>query len=78
MNFFELYFLQPLFNLLVYFYNIVPGNDIGVAIILVTVVLKLILLPFTLKMLRAQKALQEIQPKMQALQRKYKDKANLK
>lgn len=72
MNIFELIFLQPLFNLLVYFYNNIPGNDIGVAIVLVTIVLKLILFPFTLKMLRAQKALQELQPKMQVLQKKYK------
>ena len=78
MNIFELIFLQPLFNLLVFFYNIVPGNDIGVAIVLVTIVLKLILLPFTLKMLKAQKALQDLQPKMQALQSKYKnDKESL-
>jgi YidC/Oxa1 family membrane protein insertase len=72
MNIFELIFLQPLFNLLVYFYNNVPGNDIGVAIVLVTIVLKLVLLPFTLKMLRAQKALQDLQPKMQVLQSKHK------
>ena len=72
MNIFELIFLQPLFNLLVYFYNIVPGNDIGLAIILVTIVLKLVLLPFTLRMLRAQKGLQELQPKLQVLQKKHK------
>jgi len=72
MNIFELIFLQPLFNLLVYFYNIVPGNNIGLAIILVTIVLKLILLPFTLRMLHAQKGLQQLQPKLQALQKKHK------
>lgn len=73
MNIFDVVFYQPLFNLLVFFYNIVPGSDIGVAIILVTLLVKIILLPFSLKTLKAQKALQDLQPKLQALQTKYKD-----
>jgi YidC/Oxa1 family membrane protein insertase len=73
MNIFELIFLQPLFNLFVYLYNLVPGHDIGIVIVLVTVVLKLILLPFTIKMLKVQKNLKKLQPKMNALQEKYKN-----
>jgi YidC/Oxa1 family membrane protein insertase len=72
MNIFELIFLQPLFNLLVFFYNIVPGNDMSLAIVLVTIVLKFVLLPFTVRMLKAQKGLQQLQPKLQALQKKHK------
>lgn len=72
MDIFHLIFYQPMFNMLVFFYNSI--GDIGVAIILVTIILKIILLPFSLKMLKAQKALQTIQPKMQELQAKYKDK----
>jgi len=30
---------QPLFNLLVFFYNLVPGNDIGLAIILASLII---------------------------------------
>jgi hypothetical protein len=33
-------FYQPIFNALVWFYNIIPGHDVGVAIILVTIILK--------------------------------------
>lgn len=73
MNIFEIIFLQPLFNILVFFYNHIPGNDIGIAIVFVTILLKLVLLPFTLKMLRAQKALQDLQPKVQEIQKKYKN-----
>ncbi len=73
MNIFDLVFYQPIFNLLVFFYDIVPGNDVGIAIILVTIVIKLVLFPFSLKTLKAQKALQELQPKMQELQAKFKD-----
>lgn len=63
----------PIFNLLVYLYNIVPGHDIGIAIIILTIIIKLVLLPLSLKATKSQKALQELQPKMEALKAKYKD-----
>lgn len=63
---------QPLFNILVFFYNIVPGHDIGLAIILLTVVVKLILWPFFSQSLKAQRAMQTIQPKIDELKEKYK------
>ncbi|MBI5621880.1 membrane protein insertase YidC [Candidatus Falkowbacteria bacterium] len=64
---------QPLFNLLVWLYNVIPGHDIGLAIIALTVIIKLILYPFTLQSIRAQKAMQELQPKLEAIKKKYKD-----
>jgi len=63
---------QPIFNLLIFFYNVF--SDVGVAIVVVTIVIKIILSPFSLKTLKAQKALQQLQPKLQELQKKYKDK----
>jgi len=65
---------RPLFNLLVWVYNVVPGSDFGIAIILVTLLLRVILYPLSDKALRSQKALQELQPKIKELQKKYKDK----
>ncbi len=64
---------QPLLNLLVFFYNIVPGNDIGLAIILLTIIIKLVLYPFSRQSIKGQKALQQVQPKIEELKRKYKD-----
>jgi YidC/Oxa1 family membrane protein insertase len=64
---------QPLFNLLVWFYDILPGHDIGLAILLLTVLIKLILYPFSLQALKAQKALAELQPKIEEMKAKYKD-----
>lgn len=66
-------FEQPLLNLLVFFYNSIPGTDIGIAIILVTVVLKLVLYPFSLQSIKSQKALQDLQPKLKALQDELKN-----
>ena len=62
---------QPLFNLLVFFYNIIP--DIGIAIILLTVIVKAIIWPLSHKGLKSQKVLQDLQPKLEALKIKYKD-----
>ena len=64
---------QPLLNLLVFFYNIVPGNDVGVAIILLTIVIKLVLYPLTRQSIKGQKALQQLQPKIEQVKRQYKD-----
>jgi len=64
---------QPLFNLLIWLYNVVPAHDIGIAIILLTVVIKLILYPFSLQSIRAQKSMQSLQPKLEEIKVKYKD-----
>lgn len=72
-SFFTTVFYQPLFNALIWFYNVIPGRDIGVAIILLTVLIRLILYPLSLKSIKSQKALQDLQPKIKELQTKYKD-----
>ena len=64
---------QPLYNVLVFFYNIVPGHDIGLAIILLTILIKIILWPFFSQSIKAQRAMQAIQPKIDELKQKYKD-----
>jgi len=64
---------QPILNLLVFFYNIIPGHDIGVAIILMTILIKLILYPSSLKSIATQKKMKDIQPKIEALKVKYKN-----
>ena len=45
----------------------------GVAIIVMTVFIKMLLYPLTVKQIRSMKAMSELQPKMKALQEKYKD-----
>lgn len=66
-------FLQPLLNLLVGLYNALPGNDLGIAIIALTFLVKLILWPFTALQIKQQRALQAIQPKIDEIRAKYKD-----
>lgn len=64
---------QPLYNGLIFIYNIIPGKDFGVAIIVATVILKLIFVPLSKKQIEAQKKMQEIQPEINELKNKYKN-----
>lgn len=64
---------RPLLNLLVFFYNVIPGHDIGVSIIILTVLIRLLLAPSFAKSLKSQKAMNEIQPKLNDVREKHKD-----
>jgi YidC/Oxa1 family membrane protein insertase len=70
---YNLIFYQPTFNFLVWLYNITPGHDIGLAIIALTIVIRIILFPLFYQSIKSQKALQDIQPKITELRKKYKD-----
>ncbi len=70
---FYTFLTQPILNLLVVIYDYIPGHDLGVAIVILTLLLKLILWPLSQKALKSQRALQVIQPKIKELQEKYKD-----
>ncbi len=70
---FHTYLSQPLFNLLVYLYNVIPGSDIGFAIIVLTILIKAVLWPFMHQSLKSQKAMQVIQPKIEELKKKHAD-----
>ncbi len=70
---FQVLFYQPVLNLLVFLYNIVPGHDLGIAIILLTIIIKLLLLPLSRQSIKSQKALQDLQPEIEEIKKKYKD-----
>ncbi len=64
---------QPLYNILILLYNVIPGQDFGVAIIATTIFLKFLLVPVSKKQIESQKKLQELQPKIKEIQNKHKD-----
>jgi len=77
-NFFTVVFYQPVLNLLVFLYNTVSFQDLGVAIVLMTAIIKLVFWPLGRSAIKSQKALQDLQPKMEALKKQYgDDKAGL-
>ena len=73
MNLYHEILYRPLLNLLIWLYNVLPGADIGFAILMVTVLVKAALWPLTHASLKANKAMQSIQPKIEALKVQYKD-----
>src|SRR3989344_609291 len=70
-HWFNLILVYPLLNLLVFFYNFIP--DLGVVISVLTVLVRLALLPSFHKSLKHQKSLQDLQPKMNEIKEKYKE-----
>lgn len=72
-NIFFAILYQPLYNLLVVLYNVIPAGGVGLAIIVMTLLVKGALLPLMYRSMKAQKELQEIQPKISALKAELKD-----
>lgn len=69
-------FVSYLQDILTFFYNFTSNFGIanyGVSIILMTIVIKMLLYPLTVKQIKSMKAMQELQPKMKEMQTKYKD-----
>lgn len=73
MNIFHIIFYQPIFNLLIYLYNIIPGKDFGLSIIALTIIVRLVLYPLSKKAIQSQKALQDINPEIEEIKEKYKN-----
>ncbi len=67
------FFFDPIYNALVFFIDVMPGGDVGLAIIATVVVVKLVLLPISIKAVQTQKAMRDIDPKLRAIKEQYKD-----
>ena len=65
--------VQQVLTVLYNFTESVGIPNLGLAIVLMTIIIKLIMYPLTQKQIQSTKAMMEIQPKMKALQEKYKD-----
>ncbi len=71
--FFHAAFYNPIYNALIALIALVPGGDVGVAVILLTILIRLLLLPFSLSAARTQRAMKALEPKIKALKETYKD-----
>lgn len=69
---FNLILYQPLFNALILLYEYLPGRDFGTAVVVLTFLIRLILYPSMAQSLRSQRVLSGLQPKIQEIQKKYK------
>lgn len=70
---FNTVFFNPIYNGLIFLLDTVPFIDLGIAVILVTVVVKLILFPFSLKMVKTQLAVKALEPHITKLKETHKE-----
>lgn len=63
---------RPIYNLTIALYDVL-WSDLGIAILALTVMVRLLLWPLTAKTLHSQKAMQDLQPKLKAVQKQFKD-----
>lgn len=63
---------QPLFNTLVLLYVFLPGGDLGIAVIVLTLLLRFVFYPLSAQAARAQKKLSALQPKIKEIQERWK------
>ena len=69
---FDTYIVDPMINALLMFYDFL-GNNYVLAIAVFTIVIRLITLPLNLRQQKSMMQTQEMQPQIQAIQKKYKD-----
>lgn len=75
---FHTLFYNPIYNSLVFLIDVIPGGDVGVAIVAVTVFVKLILFPLSKKAVRTQMLMKRIEPELKKIKEQYaNDRAKL-
>lgn len=77
MNIFELFIVQPIFNLLLFIYSIVPFADFGIAIIIFTIIIRFAMWPLVVKQLHQVKAMRKLQPELAKIKKKTKGNKQL-
>lgn len=73
MSFFHTVLYTPIYNLLMFLTDILPGQDIGLAVVAATLIVKVVLMPLSFAALRTQRAIKAIEPEMKAIREKLKD-----
>lgn len=70
---FETIFIRPLFNFLILIYNFLPVKDLGLAVVIFVVIIRLILYPVFKSSLKSQMTISKLQPEITKLQKQYKN-----
>lgn len=66
---FETLLVRPVFNLLEFIYAIIPGHDLGVAILIFTVIIRLALWPLVHRQLHHAKVMRQLQPELKKIKK---------
>jgi len=66
-NIFDILIVQPIFNLLIGLYSIIPGGDFGVSLIIFTILVRFALFPLVKKQLHQTQAMKKMQPELKRI-----------
>jgi YidC/Oxa1 family membrane protein insertase len=69
---FTTFIAQPIFNVLVAIYALIPGHNFGLAIILFTILIRLLLWPLVRRQLHQTKMMRKLQPELKKIKQKAK------
>lgn len=69
---FDTLIVEPIFNLLIFIYSIIPGGDFGVSLIIFTVLIRLAMFPLVKKQLHQVRLTRKMQPEMARIKRETK------
>lgn len=69
---FTTFIVQPIFNLLVLIYALIPGHNFGLAIILFTIAIRFLMWPLVKKQLRQTKITRKLQPELKRIKKEAK------
>lgn len=72
-NFFTTTLYQPIYNGLVFLIDTIPGGEVGLAVIVLTLLVKLALLPLSLQSVRTQQTMKKVKPKIDEIKEKHSD-----
>lgn len=70
---FHTLFYNPIYNLLVFLVHIIPTGDVGLAVLVITIIVRLILLPLSLSAARTQQAMGVLEPKLKEIREIHKN-----
>jgi YidC/Oxa1 family membrane protein insertase len=76
-NIFDILVVQPIFNLLIGLYSIVPGGDFGVSLIIFTILVRFALFPLVKKQLHQTQAMKKLQPELAKIKKATKGNKQL-
>lgn len=77
MNIFDILIVQPIFNLLIALYSIIPGGDFGVSLIIFTVLVRFAIYPLVKKQLHQTQMMRKLQPELKKIKAKAKGNRQL-
>lgn len=66
---FQTLIVQPIYNILVAIYGLLPGHDLGISLIVFTILIRLLMWPLLKKQLNQSKVMRELQPELKKIKK---------